>query len=327
MSRKRNIPWETRISIFLDYRRLKKVYPTAKRQGIARSTVSAIVNEFKDMGFSEAPRPDLSPPILTLAQEHHLRAVMELLQHAQDVKLFDPGDWLRGGLAPEDALGDQATLKASQIDPIPLDEALVWHLKGTEAGQMIQEVKQSIVVYGQRCLELWRDIRANLEESCSLPVRTYDSPEQEEPEPHIFHLLVDEIYRRLLHSSSRSEDPSNDFPRWNLAEGRAAVLRAGGTEIAIGAPADHQAVQLGVQSLLRDKAQAYSLRLAELTRLDHDLQYVKEIIEEVMQKEDLEEVGKGVCPACPYPEAGLALVSANAPGDLEVSGRSAEADV
>ncbi len=117
MSRKRNIPWETRISIFLDYRQLKKVYPTAKRQGIARSTVSAIVNEFKDMGFSETPRPDLSPPILTLAQEHHLRAVVELLQQAQDVKLFDPSDWLRGGLAPEDALGDQARLKASQIDP------------------------------------------------------------------------------------------------------------------------------------------------------------------------------------------------------------------
>ena len=42
--------------------------------------------------------------------------------------------------------------------------------------------------------------------------------------------------------------------------------------------------------MLRNKAQAYCLRLAELTRLDHDLQYVKEIIEEVMRKEDLEEV-------------------------------------
>ena len=63
---------------------------------------------------------------------------------------------------------------------------------------------------------------------------------------------------------------------------------------------------------MREKAQVYSLRLAELTRLDHDLQYVKEIIEEVMRKEDLEEVSRGVCPACPYPEA-QALVSENAP--------------
>ena len=321
MSRRRNIPWETRISIFLDYRQLRKVYPTAKRHGIARSTVSAIVNEFKEIGFSEAPRPDLSPPILTLAQEHHLRAVMDLLQQAQELKLAGPGDWLRGGLSAEDALTDQAPLKASQIDPLPLDEALVWHLKDTEAGQMIQEVKQSIVVYGQRCLELWRDIRTDLEESCSLPVRTYSNPEQQEPKPHIFHLLVDETYRLLLASSSRSDDPDNDVLRWNLAEGRSTVLRAGATEVAIGTPADHLAVQLGVQSLLRNKAQAYCLRLAELTRLDHDLQYVKEIIEEVMRKEDLEEVGRGVCPACPYPEAHLALVSENAPGEFGGGGK------
>ena len=144
-------------------------------------------------------------------------------------------------------------------------------------------------------------------------VWTYGSPEQQGSEPHIFHLLVDEIYRLLL--DSRSDGPANDFPRWNLAEGRPSVLRVGGTEVAIGTPEDHQGVQLGVQSLLRDKAQDYSFRLGELTRLYHDLHYVKEIVEEFLRKESSEEVG-GVCPACPYPEAHLALASANAPGDL-----------
>ena len=64
----------------------------------------------------------------------------------------------------------------------------------------------------------------------AISVRPYVSPEQQEPEPHIFHLLVDEIYRLFLDSSSRFDDPANEFPRWNLAEGKSTVLRAGGTD-------------------------------------------------------------------------------------------------
>ena len=306
MPRTRTIPWEVRLSIFLDFRQLKKVYPTAKRHGIARSTVSAIVEEFREMGFSLAPRPELSAKVLTLAQEHHISAVMESLQQAQLANLTDPREGLRGGLTPEDALGEQAGPLAAQMDPLPLDEAVTWHLKGTEAGQMVQEARKAIRVYSQRCLELWREIRTDVEGVCRLPVRTYCGPDQRGPGPHIFHTMVDEIYKAMLNGPSRSGKSAEDLPCWNLAQNSPSVLRTGGTEVAVGGPEDHQRVKLGVESLHRNKSRDYAQRLLELTRLYQDLKYVKEISAEALGSATLEEIRGSVCPACPYPEAHLA---------------------
>ena len=109
MPRPRSIKWETRLAIFLDYRRRRKVYPIAKRYGIARSTVSAIVNEFKEMGFAVAPRPSLSSTILAQAQEHHLREVLDGLGAPRTIELTNPVDNVRGRMEPGDALAVEST--------------------------------------------------------------------------------------------------------------------------------------------------------------------------------------------------------------------------
>ena len=322
MPRKRTIPWETQLLIFLDYRRLKKVYPTAKLHGIARSTVSGIVDEFKESGFSSTPRPDLSPAILSLAQEHHLNEVMDMLRHAPSLELQNPTEQLRGGLQPDEELGEPAELKTELIDPLPMPEELNWHLHGSETGELIQDVKRAVGDFSRQCLRLWQDIRSDLEVSCGLPVRAYRSPQQRGPEPQIFHGLVDRTYRMLFDASARSSGPPDDWPGWNLVENDPSSLRAGETEAAAGGPERHQMVKLGVESFLHGKFLDYIKRPAELTRLYHDLLYAKKIVEEALRAVTSAEVCRKVCPACPYPEALLTLDHDDAQDELAEDGSS-----
>ena len=310
MPRTRKVPWGKRISIFLDFRQSKKVYPTAKRHGIARSTVSAIIDEFREMGFSDAPRPDLSKKILTLAQKHHLRDVTESLQQAQLVILLSPGEGLRGGLSPEDALSEEAIFLAGQIDPLPLQEPLVWHLEGTEAAQMVQESKQAIRSYSQRCLKLWQEIRKELEDRCGLSVQPHRGHHDGE-EPAIFHSLIDVVYVHLLSVACDQGKLVNDFPRWDVLEHNPQFLRANGKEVAFGQPEDHLRVKQGVELLLGNESQNHTQSLSELNRLFHDLEYVKLIAEAALTSVTEEEINRGVCPACPYPEIPLSSSEEN----------------
>ena len=79
MPRPKSITYEKRAQVFLAYRQSgRKVNPVANRYGIARSTVSVIVREFEDMGFSEEPRAKVSADLLNEMQQQHIVSLLEL---------------------------------------------------------------------------------------------------------------------------------------------------------------------------------------------------------------------------------------------------------
>ena len=299
MPRPPSIPWEKRIAIFLDYRRRRKVYPTAQLHGVARATVSRIVNEFIEMGFAVAPRPNLSPTILALAQEQHLREVLEELPKSRAPRLPHPRDNVRAGLRPDDALREEARTRVEARDPLPLEETLAWHLKGSAAERTINEMKRGIQDYDLRCLELWRGIRTALEETTRLSVRHYRSQKERQREFSIFDVLVELLYKQLFVGQ-----PPRDWPDWDdPAEDQPAPLRADGIEVAFGRPVERQAVKQAITLFLKTQFKGYQRHAVELTQLHHDLQYVEKIVQEVLARVTPEDVKAGVCPACPFPEA------------------------
>jgi len=83
MPRTRKVPSEIRVAVFLDYRRLGKVYPVAKKHGLARSTVDWILDEFRRDGFSDTRRLDLPGAVLARIQEEHIQQVLPSLQGLQ----------------------------------------------------------------------------------------------------------------------------------------------------------------------------------------------------------------------------------------------------
>ncbi|MEE9199586.1 MAG: hypothetical protein V3U26_07315 [Dehalococcoidia bacterium] len=300
MPRPRSIPWAKRVSIFLDYRQLKKFYPTAKRHMVARSTVDLIVKEFTEQGFAKEPRPNLSPMILAQLQEHHLQEVLRGLRTPPTVHLTEPRANFRAGIEPEEALGEGAPLKVSQRDPLSVGEVLLWHLKGTGAERTLEEAQKAIRDYDQRCLALWRDIGSALMEACSLPARAYRSrPDWGDREPHIPHELVDLVYHDAFDATpSYQLEPQN----WRPAPDDPPVLMAGSRTAVVGETA-HDAVRQGVALFLTRTFGECQRRATELTRLHHDLQYVTVIVQEALQRTTPEEVRRGICPVCPYPEA------------------------
>jgi len=306
MPRPRSIPYEKRVTIFLHHRRLKKVYPVAKRYGVARSTVSLIVREFQEMGFAPAPRADLSPRLLVQIQEHHLQEVVQELQKPRDLALVEPGGNVRALLEPEEALGEGAAsdLEAKR-DPLPLTESLIWHLKGMEAERMVEDVKRGIRAYDRRCLQLWLDIRSGLEEACKLPVRLWRRAEAVKQPPGLLVGLVDVIYRQLFAPGGWIMRPPSEWPAWVSPENDPEILQLSGQaySLASGSPEALERVKQGVKAFVDGNLTRLRHVAAELAHLYHDLQYVKPIVEGALSSVTEEEVRRGICPACPYPEA------------------------
>ncbi|MDP2948105.1 MAG: hypothetical protein Q8P22_01030 [Chloroflexota bacterium] len=308
MSRPRSITYERRVSIFLDYRRQRKIYPIAKRYGIARSTVKVIVGEFKEMGFATAPRPSLPPAILAQAQTHHLGEVLEELRKPHTLRLEQPTQNVRAGLAPDGALSDKATEKVAERNPLPLGELLACHLKGTETEKTLQEVARGIRDYDLQCLALWLDIRSSLEKASkeqgsNLAVSSRHSPGKRKQTPHIPHTLVDLLYGQLFAAAAHLGHPPANWPEWVQDKNDPAVLLADHTDAAVGGPDEHDAVKKATKAFVEEKFGELQRRAANLNQLYRDLEYVRRIVEGVMAAVTKEVVQRGICPACPYPEA------------------------
>ena len=303
MARPRSIPYDIRAAVFLSYRRLgKKVYPTAKRYRIARSTVGAIVKEFLMEGFSEEPRASLSPTILAQAQEHHLRAVVAELRQLHRLAL-DPPIERQGAVVSQDGvLRELSDADLMRLDPLPLGEALTWHLKGTGAERISQEARHAVQVYNRRCADIWREVCSALEDKCGRPAGTWPALNKPGDTPRFFYTLVDLAYREAFKAKPCFTPPPQD---WKPSPSEPKVLTTGSVDVAAGEPKDHLKVKEGARDFLETAIGVFQKRATELIALHRDLTYLPDIVEEGLGLVDEQVVRKGICPLCPYPEVNL----------------------
>ena len=278
----------------------RKVYPVAKRYGIARSTVAAIVEEFRADGFSDAPRAKVSKELLAEMQEQHIRQVIRYFGVPAEPGEEAPASsgFLLLGIRPLDAQprdSEEEAQKAMEQDPLPLEEELAWHLKGTAAERFVEEVRNAARDFHAERYALLRDLRLELETECGLPVREADQGHQ--AEPHILPELVRQLQRAI-----DSETAQPEWPRWSVADDR---LRMNDEPVVIGRPEDYEKVQQGVARFRLERFPEFLRRGRELERFRRDLGFLSGIVTEKLRGVREAELRRAICPACPYPEMRL----------------------
>ena len=177
-------------------------------------------------------------------------------------------------------------------------------MKGSRAEEVVSAAREAVWDYHRRCFRLWREARDRLEQECHLPVRPFLGPDRRGEEPHLFHGMVDLLYRRQFAISVAPQLEQEPWPRWLVDQNDQAVLQADAISVACGGPASHDAVQRGVAALLSRMLDPWRMRAAELIKLHHDLQYLEGIFREALGAVPESEVRSGICPECPYPERG-----------------------
>ena len=85
------------------------------------------------------------------------------------------------------------------------------------------------------------------------------------------------------------------------------ILRLQGEPIGIGSLEDHQQIKEGVTAFLGTAFQVHQRRFAEVERLRQDMELIDEILDKEVQAITEDDVRRGICPTCPYPEANLEL--------------------
>jgi transposase len=290
MPRPKTIEWEKRVSVFLAYRRNGgKVNPVANHYGIARSTVNVIVKEFEDMGFAGRPRAKVSPALLTQMQEQHLRQVM--------------GHKGVGHLSLGPGTDDETGRQVAAADPLPVQEELAWHLKGTKAEQVISEVTNAARDYLLRESEAWRELRLDLEEICGLPER--EDKTTQDPEAYLLPSLKRRLHNTFFDRAFQKQPPPPSWLEWDVVLDNARVLLLQRQEVAIGDAADHLRIKQGVASFLAHSFREHQRRFLQIERLRRDLGIMQEIVNQTLGSIEESDVRRGICPACPYPEARL----------------------
>ena len=294
--RKARIPWVTRVAVFRSYRANDgNVYRVAKLFKIARLTVSNIVRDFADMGFSSERRVNLSEPLLLKAQEAHLNQITSEL-HNFTINL---------STSPERALFE---LRAADSNAVRnagnrlADSMIGWHLKGTESGDTISEITAAITDYNNRCLELWDALADELSRRCDLSVKSVQEWQINDFGPFILDKLIDFLYERLF---KRSPDPPTAWLRWNIDEGKRTLEITTGQTVAVGGTDELEKVRESVEGLLNETLNSYIGKSKALSLLYHDISYVEPILRNAMRAEPEEKISQGICPECPFPEASI----------------------
>jgi len=290
MPRSRTIAWQQRVTIFLTYRRFGKVYPTAKALHIARSTVEGIVKEFEVAGFSRQPRVSLSVEVLTRAQERHLAGVATAFREVARAPLFPELTPLlaTAGAARAAGDGDEATAELSPV--------LAWHWRGTPAERLVEDVERQVQTYARERRALWGALRSSFEETAGFPVLAFPAVTAPGQQASYVEELMDALCRECLGEANllRQHPPS----QWK-AQGW--QLHAG-VVVAIGDPARHGTLREGAERFLRERLGEFKGRAAALVNLHHDLLYVDEVVQEALAAVTDEDIQRGICPECPYPE-------------------------
>lgn len=292
MARPRSITWDKRVAIFLTYRLVgRKIHPVAIRYGVSRSTVRVIVKEFLDMGFSEMPRAKVSENLLEQMQEQHLAGLVELPRRGVGRLNLGPGTSSEAGR--QDAMAHPLTTR---------DESR-WHLKGTRAEQVIEEATNANRDYLQRESEEWQVLRVALECVCHLPER--DGGIGEDPDPHLLPALGRQLRDAFFAPAFRAEPPPPTWLTWDTNPDAPEILRLASEPVGIGSPEDHQRIKEGLTLFLATAFQEHQRRFIEVERLRLDMGLIDGILNEELQAITGDDIRRGICPSCPYPEATL----------------------
>ncbi len=298
MPKDKVIPWETREAVFLAYRlRGRKVKPTAEQFKVARSTVTAIIGEFKEMGFADRPRAKVSVEMLKEMQEQHL----------SDLASPSIGE-LNLGTGTGEMASEQRVLE----DPLPVPDPVIWHLKATRAEKAIQELRVAAQDYLEREANAWRDLRLDLENSCGLTEK--DSPVARDRKPHILPALRNKIHSWFLQAKFKKNPPPSSLLEWDIQPDQPLVLRLLNDPVAIGSPEEHRRVKMAIAEFLNKTFTDYQRRFTELEHLGQELNILKGIVDRTVAGVPQNEIRRGICPSCSYPEATLTTVETKDPG-------------
>jgi hypothetical protein len=305
MARPRTITWEKRVGIFLAYRRTgAKVNQVAKNHGVAKSTVTAIVNEFKEMGFADQPRARVSPESLQQMQERHIQRVLYPSGEPQGPDA-GPGHLVAAALNQLNvtlATNEEEALKLADDDPLFVPEELAWHLKDTAAERVIQEARNAARDFHLRDYAAWRDLRLELEAACTL-LEGADYPGGQDRVPHLIKALKNRLHTSFFDRPFKFQAPGPDWLEWDVYPDDPLVLRLKREIVAVGGLEDHQRVRDGVASFLTNSYRELQRRFVEVERLRSDLGLFQQVLSKTVASVSEEEIRCRICPACPYPEA------------------------
>lgn len=293
MPRPKSILWNTRVAVFLAYRKLgRKVNPVANQFKIARSTVSAIKKEFEDLGFADGPRAKAPQEWLTQMQEAHLRDVVGRVASGNLGQFVSLGEM---DIGP--GTGAQGARDALARDPFPISEEMKWHLRGTHAEPVITDATKSRNAFLEREIKAWDDLQGALDQACGLPVR-------EQPPTDGTSCLLQALVHRMRNAcvadNLRGRAPTLD---WNTHKDDPRGLRLNNEPVAVCGPDEREGVEQGVAAFVATKFPSFQRTFAELERLRRDMGFLKEIVRTEVAKVDEPLIRQGICPSCPYPEA------------------------
>lgn len=314
----------------------RRLWNGSRRDGVsslcARGTVTKLRKHYREgrldpylaylgaksgIGLGCSCRPPSTPAeyLQGKAQDRHIEEVLEQLHKLRPLHLFSPGDSILrqdglGIMTYQAALSQDAEERLGVAQSIHLSEEIAGHLKGTKAKEVLDAAVQEVTPYNRRRLALWQSIRTSLEKECGLPVRFLPFPFLGAAAPPCLHAnLVDTVYQMLFEFAAGAKGLQPDQSWWlpiatphgppYLAFRLAAA--------AIGIPFDSTLVpqiQDGVARCVKDIFAQHESEARELERLRHDrLRHLVGVVAEAFQGIQEEEVRRGVCPACPYPES------------------------
>ena len=80
------------------------------------------------------------------------------------------------------------------------------------------------------------------------------------------------------------------------------VLRSGGTDMAVGNAEEQKRVRKAVEDFSQQVFDAHARRARDLARSYDDLSFLQGVLDEALGAVSEEDVRRGMCPSCPYPE-------------------------
>jgi hypothetical protein len=178
---------------------------------------------------------------------------------------------------------------------------LQWHLKGTDAEQVIQTAHSAACDFHRRDYAAWRDLRLALEESCKLPQRNGSS--YQDQEPHLLPDLMSQLRDAFFDWHFRSQAPTPDWLEWDVAPDDSRVLRLRGKDAAVGSSEKHEHIRSGVADFLTSRFRKFQSRFLEVERLRLDLRLFQTVLGKSVGAVQEDEIRRRICPACPYPES------------------------
>ena len=293
MPKKIRLDWNKRVKIFRTFRSIRgNNSGTAKRHKVTRSTVGVIVKEFMQAGFADAPRLSLPKTIMAGLQEGH---VQELLASAKDNKAASVGNPSEYPSRRRDAEVDNG---------LSLPVALGWHLKAQPVEEILSETGKALTEYESDCADLWNSVLRALEARCQL--EAVDNKEIAEPrqDPALSTALADAVYEAMflqtgfVLSDGWIEEPYSFADKY---QGRG--LRRLGRRMAV---VRDTGLEDFLDQLRRFEAETMGGFVDDATRLTkvyEDLKYLVPIVDKALDGILIDDIGIGVCPSCPYPEA------------------------